>query len=143
MKGQWPLAFCLFYKILLEHTYLSKIALYICVARENLPLRHAVIFSMPCAWRGVKIFQICICETALVRQLKQSFIALTYSQLCILHFAAWQMRNCSRSAYYSSITSKSLKFFPSTVKRTSVRTCCQPCMPAAPGLMCRRERFLS
>ena len=30
--------------------------LFFCVARENLPLRHAVIFSMPCAWRGVKIF---------------------------------------------------------------------------------------
>ena len=31
--------------------------------------------------------QICICETASVRQLKQSFIALTYSQLCICETA--------------------------------------------------------
>ena len=30
--------------------------LFFFVARENLPLRHAVIFPLPCAWRGVKIF---------------------------------------------------------------------------------------
>ena len=136
MKGQWPLAFCLFCKILLEHTYLSKIALYICVARENLPLRHAVIFSMPCAWSGVKIF-----ANLHLRTCSHSAIETKFH--CAHLLAALQMRNCFRSAYYSSITSKSLKFFPSTVKRTSVRTCCQPCMPAAPGLMCRRERFLS
>ena len=28
------------------------------VARENFLLRHAVIFSLPCVWRGVKIFTI-------------------------------------------------------------------------------------
>ena len=164
MKDQWPLAFCLFCKILLEHTYLSKISLYICVARENLRPRHAVNFSMPCAWSGVKIFANLHLRNCSRSAIETSFIALTYSQLCVFAFlhlrncfrsaietkfhcahllAALQMRNCSRSAYYSSITSKSLKFFPSTVKRTSVRTCCQPCMPAAPGLMCRRERFLS
>ena len=33
-------------------------ALFFCVARENLRPRHGVIFSMPCAWRGVKIFDL-------------------------------------------------------------------------------------
>ena len=37
-----------------------------------------------------------------------------------------------------SITSKSLKACPSTVKRTSVRTACHPMRPAAPGLMCSK-----
>ena len=62
-NGQWLTAngclvvnFCLFSKILLGHTCLSKIVLYFCVARENLRPRHAVNFSMPCAWRGVKKF---------------------------------------------------------------------------------------
>ena len=62
-NGQWLTAngclvvyLCLFCKILLEHTYLSKIALYFCVARENLRPRHAVNFFMPCSWRGVKKF---------------------------------------------------------------------------------------
>ena len=62
-NGQWLTAngcfvvyLCLFCKILLGHTYLSKIALYFCVARKNLRPRHAVNFSMPCAWRGVKKF---------------------------------------------------------------------------------------
>ena len=40
----------------MERACLSKIALFFCVARENLRPRHGVIFSMPCAWRGVKIF---------------------------------------------------------------------------------------
>ena len=31
-------------------------AIFFCVARKIFLLRHAVIFSMPCAWRGVKIF---------------------------------------------------------------------------------------
>ena len=47
---------CLFCKILLERACLSKAAVFFCVARENLRPRHAVIFSMPCAWRGVKNF---------------------------------------------------------------------------------------
>ena len=40
-----------------------------------------------------------------------------------------------------SITSKSLKACPSTVKRTSVRTLCQPMIPAAPGLICSKPNF--
>ena len=48
--------FCLFCKILLQRACLSGIAVYFCVARENLRPRHGVIFSMPSAWRGVKIF---------------------------------------------------------------------------------------
>ena len=46
--------FRLFCKILLEYSHLSGIAVFFCVARENLRPRHAEIFSMPCAWRGVK-----------------------------------------------------------------------------------------
>ena len=86
MKDQWPLAFCLFCKNILEHTYLSKIALYICVARENLPLRHAVIFSMPCAWSGVKIFANLHLRNCFRSAIEASFIALTYSQLCVFAF---------------------------------------------------------
>ena len=55
-NGCFVVYLCLFCKILLEHTCLSKIALYFCVARENLRPRHAVNFSMPCSWRGVKKF---------------------------------------------------------------------------------------
>ena len=62
-NGQWLTAngclvvyLCLFCKILLGYTCLSKIALYFCVARENLRPRHAENFSMRCAWRGVKKF---------------------------------------------------------------------------------------
>ena len=46
--------FCLFCKILLEKGDSVMSAIFFCVARKFLPLRHAVIFSMPCAWRGVK-----------------------------------------------------------------------------------------
>ena len=49
---------CLFCKILLERACFSKIAVFFCVARENLRPRHAVNFSMPCACRGVKIFDV-------------------------------------------------------------------------------------
>ena len=48
------LYFCLFCKNLLERACLSKIAVFFCVAREKIRPRHAVKFSMPCVWRGVK-----------------------------------------------------------------------------------------
>ena len=155
---------------------ISVLQLKLCVF-VNLHLRNCFRSAIETSFIALTYSQLCVfafykCEPASVRQLKQvslrsltrsfddvpsskeltlglpqinlgilslnrSFVFLCF---CSLHFS---MRTCSRSAYYSSITSKSLKFFPSTVKRTSVRTCCQPCMPAAPGLMCRRERFLS
>ena len=41
-------------KILLEQVDSVMNALFFCVARKNFLLRHAVIFSMQCACRGVK-----------------------------------------------------------------------------------------
>ena len=46
--------FSLICKILLESWFFLAGALDFFFARENLPLRHAVNFSMPCACRGVK-----------------------------------------------------------------------------------------
>ena len=122
MKDQWPLAFCLFCKILLEHTYLSKIALYICVARENLRPRHAVNFSMPCAWSGVKIFANLHLRNCSRSAIETSFIALTYSQLCV--FAFLHLRNCFRSAIETSFIaltySQLYKCEPALVRRITV-----------------------
>ena len=46
--------FLLICKKLLEYGDSVMSALFFCVARKFLPLRHAVIFPMPRVWRGVK-----------------------------------------------------------------------------------------
>ena len=82
--------FCLLCKNLLERACLSGIAVFFCVARENLRPRHAVIFSMPCAWRGVKIF------------LNLSMIFQgTAKGYCSAHFLQLQMQMQILSAWHS------------------------------------------
>ena len=74
--------------------------MFFCVARENLRPRHAVKFSMPCAWRGVKDFLLLAMRYerfngTQIAQIRQIFAAslgiaqaslVLRSLLCILTF---------------------------------------------------------
>ena len=83
--------FCLFCKILLERACLFKTAVFFCVAREKIRPRHAVIFSMPCAWRGVKENYSWQCVMSVI--FCQNSTNLTYTPQ-ILHFDVPSSKCC-------------------------------------------------
>ena len=56
LQNKKGIFFACFVKKISEQVDLVMNALFFCVARKIFLLRHAVIFPLPCAWRGVKIF---------------------------------------------------------------------------------------
>ena len=99
LQNKNGIIFACFVKFCWNAPICQRLPYFFCVTSENLPLRHAVFFSMPCAWRGVKIF------------LNLSMIFQgTAKGYCSAHFLQLQMQMQKKSFFHVVVAERGVKY---------------------------------